>query len=277
MERTQPLLGTFVRIRVDGVPTPTAHDRIEAAFLAVQELHRLMSFHQADSDVSRLNRDASAAPVLVNSHTYAVLARSLELSAASAGLFDITVAAELVAGGLLPPPAGAPVADAGASWRDIELLGGNLVRFKRPLWIDLGGIAKGYAVDVAMRQLSPEAAAKWCINAGGDLRVGGPWTERVLLRVPAHPVEQLPMVELRDTSLASSAAVVSAHIHGSNRRTVGADRFVSVIARDCIVADALTKVVLADPAAAVHILRRCHATAHLYDPGVGWQMLGATD
>lgn len=274
VERTQPLLGTFVRIRVDGVPAPTAHDRIEAAFSVVQVLHRLMSFHRADSDVSRLNRDAAAAPVLVSAHTCAVLAQSLELSAASGGLFDITVAAQLVASGLLPPPTTAPVAAAGATWRDIELLDGNRVRFHRPLWIDLGGIAKGYAVDLAMRQLAQEPAAMNCVNAGGDLRVAGPWTERTLLRVPDHPVEQLPIVELRDASLASSASVVSAHIHGGSRRAVSGDQFVSVIARDCAVADALTKVVLADAAAAAAVLRRFSATAHLYDRRAGWRTLG---
>ncbi len=60
LRRARPLLGTFVEIDVADADERHAEDAVEAAFAAVAEVHRLMSFHEADSDVSRLNRAASS-------------------------------------------------------------------------------------------------------------------------------------------------------------------------------------------------------------------------
>ncbi len=67
-----------------------------------------MSFHDGDSEVSRLNRDACKAPVQVSDATYAVIAHAQAISALTEGAFDITVAPLLVARGHLPCPAHAP-------------------------------------------------------------------------------------------------------------------------------------------------------------------------
>jgi thiamine biosynthesis lipoprotein ApbE len=56
--RAQPLLGTFVEIRGAGANGSAAERAIDAAFDAIAKIHRLMSFHEGDSDVSRLNREA---------------------------------------------------------------------------------------------------------------------------------------------------------------------------------------------------------------------------
>src|SRR5262252_5228421 len=92
LRRARPLLGTIVEVSVHGTPSSLAH-ALEAAFAAVAAVHRLMSFHDAASDVSRLNRDALHAPVRVDPRTWSVLAAARRVSAASSGLFDVTVAA----------------------------------------------------------------------------------------------------------------------------------------------------------------------------------------
>ena len=84
------------------------------------------------------------------------------------------MAPALVARGHLPRPAKAPEPDGAASWRDIRLLPENRIRFRRPLWIDLGGIAKGHAVDRAVEEALRFAPFQVSVNAGGDLRVAGP-------------------------------------------------------------------------------------------------------
>jgi FAD:protein FMN transferase len=85
--RAQPLLGTFVEIRSAGADGAAAERAIDAAFAAVAKIHRLMSFHDGDSDVSRLNRDACKRTVVVDSWTYEVLKAALPMHRHSEGCF----------------------------------------------------------------------------------------------------------------------------------------------------------------------------------------------
>jgi thiamine biosynthesis lipoprotein len=278
VQRTRPLLGTFVTVRVGGLAEDPANAAIDRAFAEVARLHALMSFHEADSELTRLNREAAHGWVSIGPDMQAVLALAGQLAADSRGVFDIAVGAPLVAAGLLPAPATPPVPTSG-DWRDIRLAG-NRVRFDRPLWIDLGGIAKGYAVDraLAAMALPPDAAA--CVDAGGDLRVIGPDPERVVLRAGVDPV---PVIELQDAALASSTgrprlqgsdSRMPPHLDGRTRRPVGTRSFVTVVAPSCVLADALTKVVLARHDAAAPLLRRHGGTAYLHTAGRGWRVLG---
>lgn len=264
VERCQPLLGTFVRIRV----APANHAAIDAAFAEIAEVHRLMSFHETESDVSRLNREA--APVAVDPRTYEVLQHAEAMAQASDGTFDVTVAPAVVAAGALPHPGG-PEPDPQADWRDIALLPAFHVQFLKPLWIDLGGIAKGYAVDRAMTVLKAQGVALACVNAGGDLRVMG--RERVRL-VPNHcTIGEGADVEVEDGAIASSCGGNgSVHIdpHGCAR---GA-RFVCVAAPSCIAADALTKIVMARGACSTAVLAHYGAHAMLHDAAFGWRQVG---
>jgi len=306
VERARPLLGTRVSIKVGGLSEADAHRAIDAGFAAVADVHALMSFHEATSDISALNREASRKSVAVSPHTFAVLQRGLEVAAASKGVFDFTVARDLVMWGFLPRPDDAPDPDPLATWRDIELLEGGRVRFHRPLWIDLGGIAKGYAVDRAVATVLSTASntptstpvgippvsdpvlnpapnpVSCCVNAGGDLRVAGA-VERVLLRT-GLPGDTVPVVELEGGSLASSGGrehlkryngrLVGPHLHGARRDPAGTRSFVSVAAQDCIIADALTKVVLARGLEAEPLLRAYGATAYLHNTRSGWRVIG---
>lgn len=285
VERARPLLGTLVEIACHGLSAAAAHPRIDAAFAVIGEIHGLMSFHEPGSDVTRLNQRAAAGPVEIDPRTRAVLVLALDLAEASGGVFDITIAERLVAWGRLPRPPAAPAADAAATWRDIELCDDGRVRFHRPLWIDLGGIAKGFAVDRAIECVALDPAVRWIVNAGGDLRVAGPGAESVLLQTDRPATEGAAVVELEDASLASSHSGPAdpggldregygAHLDGRSRRTAGRERFVSVVAPTCAVADGLTKVVLALREDAAPVLRRYGATAFLQVAGEAWQTLG---
>ena len=187
IRRARPLLGTFVEIAVTNAGSGDADVAIDAAFDAVAEIHRLMSFHDPDSDVSRLNRNGSTQAVIVNRRTYQVLQMAIDLHRRSNGLFDIAVAAALQRLGLLPGPWSAmpsnPMERATAEM--IELLPKRRVRFRHPqLQIDLGGIAKGYAVDRATEVLRGHGIESGVVNAGGDLSVFGTGAHVVHLRDP---------------------------------------------------------------------------------------------
>ena len=283
IERAQPCLGTLVSISVEAHDAPSTYRIVDTGFAAIAQVHRLMSFHEPESDVSRLNRSASILPVTVHPHTAEVIRLALDISAASDGVFDITIAGKLIESGLLSVPVNAPPPDANATWRDIEFVAPDCIRFRRPTWIDLGGIAKGYAVDQAIERMQLPQQAQRCVNAGGDLRIAGPGRKQVLLRVPGHPSEHVPMVEIASGSIASSSrgatsqqieAFKGPHIHGVTRKHVAIDEFASVLAERCVIADALTKVALAGGHDAAPILKRFGATAFLHSPRKGWHCFG---
>ena len=283
VERARPLLGTLVRISIQGVPEAEAHSAINRGFAAIADVHGLMSFHERASDLSRLNGAAHRNSVEVHPYTFEVLRRAVSLAADTGGVFDPTIAGYLVDWGFLPPPEFSEVPDLKASWRDIELMKGNRVQFHRPLWIDLGGIAKGYAVDRAIAALGVDQEIQCCVNAGGDLRVRGPSAERVQLNVqPAG--KTIPVLEIENGSVASSSGyglgrrragkAIGPHLDGTRRSVVGARSFVTVLAEECVTADALTKVVLAKGLKADSILRRQGAAAYLHNVRSGWRKLG---
>lgn len=283
VRRARPLLGTLVDISASG---PSAEHAIAQAFGAVEQIHALMSYHAPASDVSRLNREAAARDVAVHPWTWQVLQAARAFSDASAGLFDITVAPTLTRLGYLPRHADFPRASGHADWRDIELLPHHRVRFTRPLHLDLGGIAKGFAVDQAIACLKRYGADQGRVNAGGDLRRFGNGVEALHVRHPFSPTVLLPLAELPEGAAATSAGyfaprqqqgrAVSPHIHPHTRRALSAGASATVLAADCMTADALTKVVLADCPAALPVLERFGARAILLDrdPRTGaWRML----
>jgi len=280
VERCRALLGTFVRIRVCGLAPERADVAIDAAFAEIARIHSLMSFHEYGSDISRLNRDAHTHPVAVDSRTHEVLCRSLQLASESDGAFDVTVAQTLVRRGVLPQPKGAPPPDDFADWRDIECLSNLRVRFHRPLWIDLGGIAKGYAVDRAIEVLMTFSPIQAVVNAGGDLRVAGSKSERVLLTDDIFEPGQTAMIEIQDGAVASSSGRMhgrtyrispDAHVDSCHGRKTHPRCFVSVTAPRCMDADALTKVVMAKGAQSRAMLAGYAARSFVYAKPIGWR------
>ncbi len=243
LRRARPLLGTFVEISVCAARDADAWRAAEAAFAAVADVHRLMSFHESDSDVSRLNRHAHERAIEVDPRTWTVLRRARFFSRVSNGVFDCSVGGALLALDALPRSERALRPDARATFRDVMLLPGRRVRFRRPLAIDLGGIAKGFAVDEGVAALARSGADAGCVNAGGDLRVVGGRAWPIALRSAAGFA---PLVALRDRALATSAdtfAPRGAIVDPATGRFRAHPKSVSILAPTCMDADALTKVV----------------------------------
>src|SRR5262249_61868248 len=102
--RARPLLGTFVEVTARGASRDRLDAAIERAFAAVAEVHRLMSFHEGGSDVSRLNRCALSGPLAVPPKTFKVLAGLGRLVETSEGCLDATAQPQLLAGSPVPRP-----------------------------------------------------------------------------------------------------------------------------------------------------------------------------
>lgn len=266
MKRAQPWLGTLVEITLVGAGSQADAARyFQAAFAAVAEIQGLMSFHDPASDVSRLNAAKPGDCVSVSPHTAAVLAAALDMQRVSQGLFDMGCASTLVAWGLLPkvgvPDAVIPSFTPGQMALAITSDGQVLKRL--PVCIDLGGIAKGYAVDCAIASLQAQGVRAACVNAGGDLRVIGEVDFPVHVRNPAAPTEMVWKTVLRNAALATSGPYFSQQIlnassldnrcppdrsmllNGQTGAAITGLRSASVCAPTCMLADALTKVVLA--------------------------------
>jgi FAD:protein FMN transferase len=273
--RARPLLGTFVEIAATGQDAVRVNEAIARAFNRIERVHRLMSYHDPDSDVSRINRDAWACSVPVHADTWQVLTMARDVAEVSGGLFDITIAPVLTQCGYLPRHPDFPEPSGQGNWRHVELLPGRLVRLSRCLHVDLGGIAKGYAVDLAIGSLQRSGMSAGRVNAGGDLRVFGAAMQTIHVRHSQHATVTIPLIQIRSGAVATSASYFSAKlqdgrwisplIHPLTHASCEVGRSVSVVAEDCMTADALTKVVHADPAHAPAVLGRYRANAVMLD------------
>ena len=281
LRRARPLLGTLVEITARGDPAvlPAA---VERAFAVIDRAHQLMGIHDPRSDVARLNREGHLGPVEVDRHTWAVLAHAQRVSAASDGAFDVTVAPRLVEWGYLPD-CGQSLPDVQPNgYQAIEMLPRHRVRFLKPMLIDLGGIAKGYAVDLACDALERCGVTDYVVNAGGDLRVGGTPTT-VHVRHPGRPAATLVLATIQGSAIATSARYFAAkEVHNRSVHpiiapaTAGPAPYrgsISVRAPDCMSADALTKVVAVLGADAAPVLESFGAEAVLLSESGEWRAL----
>jgi len=268
-------LGTLVEIAVDPQSSESPEAGIAAAFAAIARIHRALSLHDPQSELSRVNRQAPAAEQPVSEDLRAVLSCALDIAVRSGGAFDPTVGGRIAASGFLPPQARS---ERDVSWRDVDLTQRG-VRFARSLVLDFGGIAKGYAVDCAIDALRRHGIAAGRVNAGGDLRVFGPRSELVHVRTGGPQGILVPLAMVADGAVATSA-------YGGQRRRIGgrwatplidprcglpmmSTRTVSVVAPTCMVADALTKVVALRGSAAAGMLTAYGASATLLSPAAG--------
>jgi thiamine biosynthesis lipoprotein len=275
IRRARPLLGTFVEIEVAGVAKSEMNAAIDAAFDAISLVHRLMSFHEPESDVSRLNREAGVTPTRVHAWTFQVLEAAMEMHRRSGGVFDIAVAPALQAMGLLPSLNVDPTIVPGMRFTDaIELLPESMVRLRPAgVAVDLGGIAKGFAVDLAVDALRGLDVSSGLVNAGGDLRAFGQEPHAVYVRDPRDPSRSIGCIEVVDEALASTARRFdlvgggypgsSAIIDPSTLRPPGLIDGVTVRAPSCMIADALTKIVMISGTGAVDLLEQYAASALL--------------
>ncbi len=138
----------------------------------------------------------------------------------------------------------------------------------RPLAITLDGIAKGYAVDQAVVALRAAGATEGLVNAGGDLRVFGDELQQIHVRHPGSPGKLIAIGSVKDAAVASSGRYFanSCLVDPRTMRPHTTALSATVIAPDCITADALTKPCLLDRAGAKRLVSACGARAVLLSP-----------
>ncbi|MFM1885543.1 MAG: hypothetical protein RL026_700 [Pseudomonadota bacterium] len=260
--REAAIMGTRCAVEVWAAEAARGEQAIEAVFADMRRIDRLMSTYRPDSELSRVNAEAATRPVPVSQELYDLVATAQQYSALSQGAFDITYASV----GYLydyrqrqrPDDAAIAAALPGVDYRQLKLDPvARTIAFGRPgMRIDLGGIAKGHAVDRGIAILRQHGFGRAMVNAGGDTRVAGdrfgkPWmvgirdpdrSDRVVLRVP-----------LQDAAFSTSGDYERYFDEGGERhhhiinprtgRSPHALRSVTIIASNATRTDGLSKTV----------------------------------
>lgn len=261
-QREEAIMGTRVAVEL-WADDPVLGERAMAT--VIDEMRRtdeLMSTYKPESQLSRLNEHGFERPVELDPGIIEVVERALEMSRISSGAFDVTYASV----GYLydyrahrrPTDEQITAALPGVDYRQVEVdAGASTIRFLRQgVRIDLGGIAKGYAVDRAIEKLRALGIEHAMVNAGGDTRLlgdrrGKPWI--VGVRDPRNEGRLVTRLPLEDEAISTSGdyeryfeedGVRYHHIlvpgTGRAAREV---RSATVIGRDATLTDALSTTV----------------------------------
>ena len=211
--REEAIMGTAVNVELWSDDRRSGEAAIDAVMDEMHRIDRAMSPFKPDSELSRINRDAAATAVPLSEEMFALIERAIEFSQLSGGAFDITYAG---AGHLYDyrqriKPSDEALARACAMVGHHNLIldhGARSLRFARDgVRIDLGGFAKGHAVDCAAALLRERGMAHAFVSAGGDSRVigdrrGRPWT--IGVRDPRRAGEVVAVLPLVDVAISTS-------------------------------------------------------------------------
>jgi len=237
-KQTQTALGTFVEIKIAdrGITRPQKLAALQAAFKRISKIEELMSLYLPKSDVGRLNSSAGKNRVRVDDLTAEVIQKAIDFSAQTDGAFDITMS-----------PFG---------WKKITVNSGDKTIFfkESDMDIDLGAIAKGFAVDKAIEALRQSNIENALINAGGDMYCMGNGTDgkgwKIGVQHPRAKNKILFTLRLKNKAIATSGDYQRftmiegrriSHIVDPRSGRVVSDipASVTIIAPDCTTADAL--------------------------------------
>jgi thiamine biosynthesis lipoprotein len=258
--REEAIMGTAVRVELWHEDATAARAAMSAV---MDEMHRIdasMSPYKPESELSRINREAAQKPVVISKEMFDLISRSIDFSKLSDGAFDITFSS---VGYLYDyrehvKPTDEQIAKAlpGINYRHLLLdPKARTIHYARTgVRIDLGGIAKGYAVDNCIAILKKRGITNAIVTAGGDSRLlgdrrGRPWN--VGIRDPRQRGEVAAVLPLADTAISTSGDYERffeedgvRHHHIINPKTgksATGVRSVTIIGPDGVTTEGLTK------------------------------------
>jgi thiamine biosynthesis lipoprotein len=230
---------------------------------ALGEVVARMSHYDADSEVSRLNRQPLGTPLAVSASTLQVFQQAQAVRTASDGAFDVALGRAVDAWGFGPSSRPPAVLPPGALQRlqgqhrsgalVLDPRAGTVTRHAE-VWANLSGIAKGYGVDRAADELEQLGLSDYMVEVGGEIRARGrngegrAW-QLAIERPDAMPQRALRILPLDGKALATSGDYRNFFMHQGQRYSHEIDpasaapvnhalASVSVVADDCTLADA---------------------------------------
>jgi thiamine biosynthesis lipoprotein len=213
VKREEAVMGTRIYVELWADDPTQGNAAIDAVMASMRYIDDLMSHYKPESQLSRINAHAAEGPVVVDPELFEVIRQSIHYSEITEGAFDITYASV----GYLydyrnrirPTESEIRAALPGVNYRHLILdPAHHSVRFARPgMRIDLGGIAKGYAVDRGIGILRQRGVEHAIVTAGGDSRIigdrrGRPWV--VGIRHPDDPNRVVTRIPLVDSAISTS-------------------------------------------------------------------------
>jgi thiamine biosynthesis lipoprotein len=256
-QQQRDIMGTRVSVELWHGDDEVAQRCSARVFSEMNRIDRLMSTYRDDSEISYINQNAAIEAVSISDELLYLLRSSIHFSEISTGAFDITYASigyaydyrrqqrpgdQLVKQKL-------PAID----YRHIEL-SGRKIRFNNSaVRIDLGGIAKGYAVDRAVDILQRCGITRGMVSAGGDSRIlgdreGRPWI--IGIRHPRDPQSIALRLPISDSAISTSGDYERFYIENGERvhhiinpltgRSAGGSWSATVTGPDAMTTDALS-------------------------------------
>ena len=211
---TDGIMGTRIVVELWSENRGQGDAAIDTVLAEMRHVDESMSTYKPSSEVSRVNAHAADGPMKISKELFGLLRTALEYSRITDGAFDITYASV----GYLydfrkrvrPDDAAIGKALPAVNYRHVMLDEKNqTVRFSQQgVRIDLGGIAKGYAVDCGIEALQARGVTRAFVSAGGDSRIigdrfGKPWM--VGIRDPrAGPGSVITRIPLTDAAMSTS-------------------------------------------------------------------------
>jgi thiamine biosynthesis lipoprotein len=178
-KKTMPLMDTIVSITVVAESSDTAEKAIEIAFAQIGRFGDLINFYSDNSELAEINRNAGVHSVKVSPQTLDVIGKAVSASEKSGGAFDPTIGPIVKLWDFLnkKKPTESEIVKALplVNYKDILIDRADSTIFlkRKGMMIDLGGIAKGYAVDLAVESLKKEGILSGLVSIAGDIRTFG--------------------------------------------------------------------------------------------------------
>ena len=210
---TQAIMGTKVHVELSADDATKARASIAVVMAEMMRIDVMMSPYKPDSDLSRLNRDGFKQAVVIPPEMFDVIAQSIKGSQFSGGAFDVTYASVgryyNYREHIKPDAATIKSALPAISYRHLVLDPQRYsVRYTHPgVYVDLGGIAKGWAVDHCIEMLRRAGYTQALVSAGGDSRFigdhgGKPWI--IGIKDPRGNGEPIAVLPLQDIAMSTS-------------------------------------------------------------------------
>lgn len=208
IKRTTISMGTTIEIQVIHNDNQAANEAINSAFEEVERINRKYSTY-IDNNYLWVINNSGVSELKVDDETFYLLQKCNEFYEATNRGFDAAIGTYIDILGFETDNPDEPAITAIQSalekvgWKHIELLENNLIRKNKPVKINFGAIAKGYAVDRMAEILRNNGIKKFLINAGGELiGEGNEWT--IGIQHPRKKNELLGKVILNNISVATS-------------------------------------------------------------------------
>ena len=288
-EFSQPQMGLPFRMVLYTVDSPSADAAAQAAFARIAELNDILSDYDMDSELSRLSRTAGERHAIpLSPDLWLVLERAQRIAAETDGAFDITVGPcvslwrKARREKKLPRPELLAETLKAVGWQKLKLdpKQRTATLLVPDMRLDLGSIAKGYAIDEALHVLRRHGINSALVTGGGDMAAGDPPPNRNGWRITLAPLDVTNAPPARYVLLANAGLGTSGdlfqHVEIDGRRYshivdpktgfgLTDHSLITVIAKDCITANTLaTAISVMGPDAGMKLVENTSgAAAHL--------------